>query len=360
MGGQLRLVDLFAGCGGMTAGFVGTGLFTPVGAVELERDAASTYALNFGEEHIYHGDIANWLSGEIPDADVVIGGPPCQGFSNLGHRWNRDPRNALWRRYVDAIARIKPQAFVLENVDRFAKSGQLQGLLRETYRSGRLADYKITWDVVRATNYGSPQARVRTVVIGTRRDLPAIPIPPVSTSRDNWRTVRDAIGNLDPVVPPEATLLPHSEIKLLGGPIAGPFKSFDLHVTRFYTDLSLKRFSFIPPGGNRLNLPEELKAPCWIGHDKGSLDVLGRLHWDKPSVTIRTEFYKPEKGRYLHPEEDRAITPLEAARLQGFADDFVWAGTKYQVARQIGNAVPGQLASVLGSHVALALQGSAG
>jgi DNA (cytosine-5)-methyltransferase 1 len=209
--------------------------------------------------------------------------------------------------------------------------------------------------VVRATDYGSAQARVRTVVIGTHKDLPMISVPHGDVPRENWRTVRDAIGDLDPIVPPDVTFLPDSTVEVFGKRFPGAFKAFDLHVTRFYTDLSLQRFSSIPSGGNRLNLPDELKAPCWIGHDKGSLDVLGRLRWEKPSVTIRTEFYKPEKGRYLHPEEDRALTPLEAARLQGFSDDFVWCGSKYRVARQIGNAVPMELAKRIGEQVGSAL-----
>ena len=89
-----------------------------------------------------------------------------------------------------------------------------------------------------------------------------------------------------------------------------------------------------------MDLPLELLAPCWVNHTTGSGDVMGRLHWDRPSVTIRTEFFKPEKGRYLHPEADRAITHLEAARLQGFSDEHLWVGSKTSIAKQIGNAVP--------------------
>src|SRR5690348_16811603 len=110
-----RLLDLFAGCGGLTQGFVGTRRYAPVGAVELDPDAAATYRANFGD-HIYQGDIADWLAGPLPQAEVVVGGPPCQGFSKLGTRWNRDPRNALWQRYVDTIHRVRPALFVLENV----------------------------------------------------------------------------------------------------------------------------------------------------------------------------------------------------------------------------------------------------
>ncbi len=115
--------------------------------------------------------------------------------------------------------------------------------------------------------------------------------------------------------------------------------------------MSLERYKAIPPGGNRNDLPAELSTKAWLRHKNGSGDVMGRLYIDRPSVTIRTEFFKPEKGRYLHPTAHRPITHLEAARIQGFPDDFRWCGGKSQIARQIGNAVPVGLAAVLAGEV---------
>ncbi len=347
----LRMIDLFAGCGGLTAGFMATGHYAPVAAVEHDLAAAATYAVNFGEDHVHWGDIEDWVTGDIPAADVVVGGPPCQGFSNLGARRNRDPRNSLWRRYVDTLVAIEPQAFLLENVDRFATSGQFRGLVRETHRSGRLRDYRLDRHIVRTTDFGAAQLRRRIIVIGTHRDLNKIEVPRLQTPKDQWSTVQNAIGDLEAHVDPDNKDLPDFTTETFGQVVPGVYKSSDLHITRNYTDISLQRFAHIPTGGNRLNLPDHLKAPCWRGHDTGSLDVMGRMHWHKPSVTIRTEFFKPEKGRYLHPDENRAITHHEAARLQGFPDDFQWCGTKLQIARQIGNAVPVPLAQALGLHL---------
>lgn len=150
--------------------------------------------------------------------------------------------------------------------------------------------------------------------------------------------------------------------------IPGPFRGHDLHVGRTPTELSLARYRAILPGQNRKALTEHdrvhadragfqrLSTDSWDRHVNGSGDVMGRLEWDKPSVTIRTEFFKPEKGRYLHPEAPRPLSHLEAARIQGFPDDFRWCGSKAQIARQIGNAVPVPLAKALAAHVHDALE----
>lgn len=349
---KIRLVDLFAGCGGLSAGFAATGRYETVAAVESDLAAAATYAENFGEDHIVWGDINDWVAGDLPKADMVVGGPPCQGFSNLGKKFNRDPKNALWRRYVEALVKIEPQVFLMENVDRFRTSGQFRDLRRETYKNGRLRDYVFRSELLVAADFGAAQLRKRTIIIGTHRDLAPIELPERQVSAHSYKTVRDAFMNLPSAIHPGLVELPEIRQTYFGKEVSGPYDAFDLHVTRAYQRLSRKRFMYIPEGGNRRNLPDSLKARCWIEHDSGSGDVMGRLRWEKPSVTIRTEFYKPEKGRYLHPEENRALTLLEAARLQGFPDDFRWCGSKDQIARQIGNAVPVPLAQALATYLA--------
>lgn len=352
----LHLTDLFSGCGGLTAGFLQTGLYRSIAAVEHNRFAAATYAANFGSEHVYQGDIRDWVQGNLPAADVVIGGPPCQGFSNLGSKRDDDERNVLWSTYVDVLVKIRPSAFLIENVDRFLKSAQFAQLRDELLPGGRLSDYRIDPGLLLACDFGAAQARKRAIVIGTRRDLPQILLPLPTTPGSEWRTVKDALREVDPKVPAGRTDLPaNREVDLFGG-VPGPYETAELHITRNYTQLSLDRFDHIPYGGNRFDLPDDLKAACWKNHTTGSGDVMGRLRWDRPSVTIRTEFFKPEKGRYLHPDEPRALTHLEAAKIQGFPDDFKWCGPKPEIARQIGNAVPVELASSLAQHIAEGLR----
>jgi DNA (cytosine-5)-methyltransferase 1 len=354
----LRVIDLFAGAGGLSQGFAGTPAFQTVAAVEATPTAAATFRANHSSVDVFAGDITEWLRRAAPTAEVVVGGPPCQGFSNLGARRVRDPRNALWRRYVDTLVAVRPLYFVLENVADFLRSGQFRDLGRETYRNGRLSDYRIESGVLNAAEFGVPQIRRRAVVFGSLRDLPAIgmPVGGLAGRPEAWATVREAIADLARSV--DQIDLPETRTQQDELTLPGPFKTIELHIGRRPTQLSLDRYAAIPPGGNRKDLPDHLLANCWRRHHDGSGDVMGRLHWDKPSVTIRTEFWKPEKGRYLHPVADRAITHHEAARLQGFPDDYFWYGSKAEIGRQIGNAVPIRLAEGIASHLAAQLAAS--
>lgn len=358
----MRLIDLFAGCGGMTAGFVRAG-FEPVLAVEWDLAAAATYAANFGEDHTFWGDIAQVDDGRIRalgEIDVVIGGPPCQGFSNLGTRDPSDPRNQLWREYMRVILAARPKMFVIENVDRFARSAEYQTLVSEV-EGGLLGEYRIATKVLNAADFGVPQRRQRTIVIGSRVGDPTHPLPTHSRSAapgtKRWRTTREAFRNVPWTV--ETTDLPSSTTSFFGRDIPGIFKGPDIHVGRNPTAKSLLRYDCVPPGGGRFDLPEHLLPDCWKNKATGTTDVMGRMRWNEPSLTVRTEFFKPEKGQYLHPqwEEDgprvnRPITHLEAARLQTFPREFVWCGSKLDIAKQIGNAVPVGLAGAIAEHLA--------
>jgi DNA (cytosine-5)-methyltransferase 1 len=364
---SLRVIDLFAGCGGLSEGFRATGLYTPVAAVEMDLFAAATYAANFGEDHVYQGDIADWVEGDVPGADLVVGGPPCQGFSNLGAKREDDVRNELWDRYVATLVKVQPRAFLMENVDRFLKTHQFESFLSEFEPGGRLGNYhRPDFSVLKATDFGAAQLRRRAIVIGTRKDLQRIEIPSVQVPADAWQTFRTAMNPVDStmecipdLIPPGRTDLPAGrEFKVFNLVVPGKYSTKELHITRNYTDLSLRRFAKIPEGGNRFNLTDDLKADCWKRHTTGSGDVMGRLRWDRPSVTIRTEFFKPEKGRYIHPNQPRALSHREAARLQGFPDTFEWCGSKLEIARQIGNAVPISLARELARHIAKGLLNS--
>ncbi|WP_157002066.1 DNA cytosine methyltransferase [Agromyces laixinhei] len=339
----IRVIDLFAGAGGFTAGFKkASPRFVTVRAVEWDVAAAASYEATFGEDLVYAGSIQDWLANEtVPEADLIVGGPPCQGFSTLGKQAAEDERNTLWRQYVQTIIRAKPKYFVVENVAAFAESPQYALFKAETELGGSLEEYDFQFKVLNAADYGAPQARKRTVIIGHLKSL-AFPGFPEPTHVGKHVSVRTAFASI-PARVTRTTPVSTDTITFGIKTLAGPFTAEELHIGRSYTQISLDRFAEIPEGGNRFDLAKrrpDLLPPCWVKHTTGSADVMGRLHWTKPSVTIRTEFFKPEKGRYLHPTEHRAITHYEAAILQGFPPEHKFVGSKTAIAKQIGNAVP--------------------
>lgn len=356
MPGPLRLLDLFAGVGGLSRGFYDADhRYRTVRAVEMDIEAAAGYRANFGDV-VYAGDIHHWLVEEdVPDADVVIGGPPCQGFSPLGTRNPDDPRNHLWRQYLMAVRAARPKYFVMENVPAFATSPSAEGLRAETEPGGTLADYAIEVKILDAADFGTAQVRKRAVVIGHHRDLPPPGFPP-PTHVGRHVPLRAALRHVRRYV--EETELRDRTIEVFGRELPGAYRTRELHVDRIYSSVVKARIRSVPPGGSRLDIANEKLLPrCWREHTTGAGDVMGRLVWDRPAITIRTGFTKPEKGRFLHPDEDRAITLMEAALIQGFPRDHLFVGSKTAIARQIGNAVPVPLAAALGRHIAAALDG---
>jgi DNA (cytosine-5)-methyltransferase 1 len=336
----------------MTEGFHASGPFQTVQAVEMDAAAAASYAATFGDI-VHVGPIGSWLATtEVPSVDVVIGGPPCQGFSTLGKQDAEDARNALWHDYAQTIVRAAPKYFVLENVGAFLSSRQFADLREATEPGGLLADYAFEPGLLNAADFGAAQARRRTILIGRHRDLPA-PGLPAATHAGRHVPLWDVLKGVRRRV--SSTELP-SRSTVVGGRLRpGPFLTTELHVGRTYTATSMARIRSIPPAGNRFDIPDNLLPPCWRKHTTGSADVMGRLRWDKPAVTIRTEFFKPEKGRYLHPTENRALTHYEAALIQGFPKTHRWVGSKTAIARQIGNAVPIPLGRAIADHLADAM-----
>jgi DNA (cytosine-5)-methyltransferase 1 len=379
---RLTLVDLFAGCGGMTRGFEDSGAFRSVFAVEFDRDAAATYAANFGD-HVACGPIEDVAA--FPAADVVIGGPPCQGFSPLNREAVGFERRGLWREYLRALEAIEPKAFVMENVPELLRSAEFAEFQKRAESLG----FRVESAILNAADFGVPQRRRRAIVIGVRegsiawparthadpitnpspnplplvthritkgRGLAANPssfvtqrvtkdngLPPAAADRAPWVTFREAVEGL--------ALQPDGR---------------RWHRARNPRPESVRRYKAVPrDGGDRFAMQRnldraglgELVPNCWRNKPTGTTDVFGRLWWDRPAITIRTEFYKPEKGRYLHPSAHRPITVREAARLMSFPDDFVLPEDQSMssIARQVGNAVPPLLARHIAEALATAL-----
>jgi DNA (cytosine-5)-methyltransferase 1 len=361
-GKQIKLIDLFSGCGGMTRGFLDTGRFVSVWANDFNGSAMETYRANFDPagSHSDVGDIAELLDRQevvVPAADVVIGGPPCQGFSLLNKQRQGDPRRTLWFQFMRVVERCGARVVVMENVRQLLTSPefiQIHNALQD------LGFKYIEKKILNSANYGVPEIRNRTIIMAAKDNHISLPLPThcalekrISIDSDlfgtllpkPWKNVRSAIGDLP--VP-------------VGTEIRDERAPFDLHFGRNPTSVSMERYRAVPPGGNRVDLQRnrpDITPNCWLKKKSGGTDLFGRLWWDRPSVTIRTEFFKPEKGRYLHPEQHRPITHREAARLQSFSDDFIFKGSKVEIAKQIGNAVPPMLAKSIGEEVARSFDG---
>lgn len=363
---KYRSIDLFAGAGGLSLGFseVFGHSFKPVWANDFNKYAAETFNVNFGTVCQF-GDILEILHDQpesIPTADIVIGGPPCQGFSLLNKKRAHDPRKQLWQQFMEVVLIAKASVFVMENVPQLLGTEEHESILETARGMGfYTASAKLG-----AADYGVPQLRHRAFILGCKFADPAEVFPPKKTniSPDKfiqlfafhdlaefaddigpWATVKDAIGDLPK---PKGT-----EIRHLTPPL-------DLHFGRNPTAKSVERYKAIPEQGmNRFDLQERalhITPECWIRKKSGGTDLFGRLWWDKPALTIRTEFFKPEKGRYLHPEQHRPITHREAARLQSFPDEFKFRGSKIEIAKQIGNAVPPLLAAKIADSVSALMQ----
>lgn len=362
MAKKYKLIDLFCGAGGLSLGFSQSfgHNFETVWANDFNQYAANTYNKNFGN-HCVVGDIIELLANphiEIPHADIVIGGPPCQGFSLLNKKRNGDKRRTLWQPFMEVVKRSDAEIFVMENVPQLLNSEEFAEIEK---RATELGFYPLAKAKLCAADYGVPQIRFRAFIIGCRFADPHMCFPPLKThynpatvstgqlttkngyteNTKPWRTVRDAIWDLPAPVGTE-----------IRSDIPSPL---DLQFGRTPTMISLRRYQAIPEEGmNRFDLQRlapEITPECWKNKKSGGTDLFGRLWWDKPSVTIRTEFFKPEKGRYLHPEQHRPITHREAARIQSFPDSFQFLGSKIEIARQIGNAVPPLLASAVAEIV---------
>lgn len=341
------MVDLFAGCGGVTTGFKNKG-FKVLAAIEIDSIVAETYRLNHPEVALFDRDIrsvdpeeilerCNFKQGELTVLSVCA---PCQPFSRQNRFRNGDERNRLVLETIRFAEALRPQFIFMENVPGLGKSG---GILARLVEGLSNLGYRVSQpQVVDAVNYGVPQFRKRFILLGSRGEVEleipepthAHPDTAAKSGKHPWRTVGDTISDL-----PELGSGESSEID-------------PLHKARNHARISLERLSYIPHnGGSRDSLPPHLQLNCHKnGGNIGYHDVYGRMNFLKPSNTLTTGCTNFTKGRFAHPVADRAITPREAARLQTFPDSYAFYGSYEQISSQIGNAVPVLLAEVFAGY----------
>ncbi len=343
---RLVAIDLFAGCGGFSLGLEMAG-YAVWAACEVDPFAAYTYRCNFPHVRLFEADIREMTYAQTswrpPRLDLLVAGLPCQPFSTLNrHRGARDARRWLGLDFLRALDALRPRAFVIENVATYARSHEADQLRH----GARDLGYHVGVSILDSVDFGVAQRRRRAFLAGSLGEPVQWPLPSHGGAEEQPHiTVAQALAGL-PLIP----------------------NGHAWHSSRpKVKDSSLVRYRAVPrDGGDRFAMAAHLDADdlghlvpvCWRGHRRVRTDVFGRMWWDRPAPTIRTEFYKPEKGRYLHPTEDRPITLREGARLQSFPDEFAFPTdmTMNQVARQIGNAVPPLLARAVGTALASALR----
>ena len=345
---DLKAVDLFSGAGGFSEGLRMAG-FEVLGAVDSWAPAVESYRRNF-DHPILQMDLAETDGGTLRRAlglgettiDVVVGGPPCQGFSIQRIGEDHDQRNHLVLEFGRLVRELNPRVFVMENVP--GMLGKRGRALTEAFRQQILAEGYDLYSVrVNAADYGVPQTRRRVFFCGWRRDEVApVPFPGPTHGEDEWVTVEEAIGDL-PSPPEDHTPIPGDA----------------LHYRTRLSSKNLRRLAHIPPGEGFEALPIDLRAACHkSGAERiGHRNVYGRLAPDEPAGTITARFDSFTRGKFAHPREDRNISLREGARLQTFPDTFEFDGTQEQIAALIGNAVPPRLAGHVGQALASHLNG---
>jgi len=334
------LIDLFSGCGGVTAGFKARG-FKVLAAVESDPVTARTYRLNHPEVVLYKEDIRNVSPDKVMrDCKLGIGQltvlsvcAPCQPFSHLNRSRSSDERASLVLEAIRFVEKLRPQFLFMENVPGIRRNPDILGKLLGNLKK---LGYRTASAVIDAVDYGIPQFRKRFILLGTALDIELrIPEPTHASpeeaallGRERWLTVKDAFVGLQDLNSGEAD------------------RTDPLHKARKHTPLSLERLRHIPHnGGSRDSLPVKLRLTCH-SRNTGYHDVYGRMDFNKPSPTLTTGCTNFTKGRFAHPTSDRSITPREAARLQTFPDSYRFYGNYEQISAQIGNAVPVKLAEI--------------
>lgn len=334
---QLRVVDGFSGSGGLSLGFEAAG-FENALAFDTNADAIATFRRNISHRAIVAGVEDRELGPQVSDAIagtdfVVVGGPPCQGFSQQRRGNDTDPRNNLVLRYADFIENLaeQPAAVVLENVT-YLDSPRGKKILAEYISRQRKNGYRTFRHDMNSADYQVPQLRRRIIVVSVREDFADNYQGPVALTPNRWDTVGEALSSLPDFGRAEA-LFQHSN-----------------HEPSNEGDLNKRRIAFVDMGQGRLSVPDFLQLDCHRGYD-GHLDVFGRLDWFAPARTITGGFDSFTRGEYGHPFFHRSITPREAARLQGFPDWFEFSGNRASVRKQIGNAVPPPMAYAIAKAV---------
>jgi DNA (cytosine-5)-methyltransferase 1 len=358
-----KVIDLFAGVGGLSYGFAHSDSFEIVAANEILSPMARAYSINHPGVAVYNIDIAEFGSQQLRDdlglepgeIDIVVGGPPCQAYSTVGKRLINDPRGKLFQEYFRILQEIRPKLFIFENVKGLLsmQGGELLATIIDLFRS---LGYQVEYKLLNAADFGAPQIRERVIIVGTLEPEKFAYPAPTHASPDSplieaglapHITIGEAIGDLPLIrTGEEATYYasdPQNEYQSLMR--AGAPALLEDHSAPNNSSHLVRIMEILPEGGGPEDLPPELKPRS------GFKNTYSRLWWDRPSTTVTRNLSTPSSSRCIHPLAPRPLTTREGARLQGFPDNYKFFGTRSDRNLQIGNAVPVPLSEALAGAV---------
>lgn len=321
-------IDLFSGAGGLSLGFSRKG-FSNIFSIDVDPIFCKTYKRNFPNHLLLNEDIATLTQERIKEIikdksiDVIIGGPPCQGFSiagNIGRHFIDDPRNHLFKEFARIVSVVKPKIFLMENVARLYNhnNGKTRSEIIKTFND---MGYIVECRILNTADYGVPQIRRRVIFIGTNNPKIKIHFPEILYSEKQYKTIREAINDLPPLRSGESSSVPN-------------------HVAMKHSTQMLTKMSFIKDGGDRNDIPESIRP------QKGDVRKYVRYDSSKPSICITGDMRK-----VFHYEQNRALTVRELARIQTYPDNFIFEGNSIAQQQQVGNSVPPLFADSLANVI---------
>lgn len=345
-----NVIDLFSGCGGFSFGFEQAGYKILLG-VDIWQEALKTFKKNHKDSKVLEADLSllptekilNKCNVSKQDIDVIIGGPPCQGFSLSGFRQEDDPRNQLYKSFVRVVKDIQPKAFVMENVPGLVKlfKGKAKDEIISHFES---IGYNVTYKILMASEYGVPQNRKRVFFVGLKKgifdfpdDVFQFPEPTNGAGRLPLLTCKNALSDLPLLENGEEVIeyisSPQNDYQKL---MRGKSTSIHNHIPTIHKKQTVDIISLVPDGGNYKDLPKELQETRKVNI------AWTRMNSNKPSFTIDTGH-----NHHFHYIANRVPTVRESARIQSFPDEFIFEGSKTNQLKQVGNAVPPLLGRVI-------------
>jgi DNA (cytosine-5)-methyltransferase 1 len=331
---SFKIIDIFSGCGGLSLGFEATKRFETCLAIDIWDKALQTLKFNKPTTDILVKDLSILDEDEIKkiktkynDIKVVVGGPPCQGFSQAGQRNNNDPRNQLYKSYIKFIKIINPEWFVFENVAGLMSMKTKEGdlFIDKILSDFKKLGYNTTLNLITAKDFGVPQDRKRVIIIGNNL---GINIPKLIKTTPKPKTVREAISDLEQLESGQKS------------------KKDKYHFALNHAARHIKWLKNVPEGKSAHEYKEVNGMTA-----KGYNTTYKRIWWDKPSPAITTCFSSISSQNNVHPTSTRALTIREAMRIQTFPDHFEFVGSSRDIRTQIGNAVPPKLAEEIAKQL---------